>query len=402
MEVEEMPKFQLDFSIYSSKDRMEAIKKIDLSSLTKTELETVTNYVLYGKDEDDTSCVDRKEIQIKSKFNSYNKDKHISLDELMESPTFDENIFSKDKAIYKKVKPSIDKDKAAQIPGMEALWEEINKMDKILKENTGELEKTPQTPTLTTKQIYYLKHQLIELRTQQYYLMDSYFPVIQLQRNKTEFHSNLIDSQMNYPVLPRGTMSSKDDSYFKNPKIDTAPQIKIYSEEEVEKIIEEQKPYLDFRNPLHIYQLIQHYEEIKDCAEKNPDSPLNNLLWTLDFYIEKAELSEQQLLIIRDKKLRIPNKEIAQHLHDELGIYHQENYISTIWNKCVGLITNAVELNYDEYLCRNYDKAWKCCTRCKQFLLRDSRNFVKKAKAADGLTSRCKRCDKEIRQMMKK
>lgn len=397
-----MSKFQLDFSIYSSKDRMEAIKNIDLSSLTKTELETVTNYVLYGKDEDDTSCVDRKEIQIKSKFNSYNKDKHISLDELMESPTFDENIFLKNKTIYKKVKPSIDRDKAAQIPGMEELWKEIEKMDRILKENTGELEKTKDTPTLNTKQIYYLKHQLIELRTQQYYLMDSYFPTIQIQRNKAEFHGNIIDSQMNYPILPRGTMSSQDDQLFKFPKLDDSPQIKIYTEGEVEEIKETYKPYFDFRDPLHIYQLIQHYEEIKDCSQKNPDSPLNNLLWTLDFYIDKANLSEQQLLIIRDKKLRIPNKEIAQHLHDELGIYHQENYISTIWNKCVNLITEAVELNYDEYLCRNYDKAWKKCTRCGEYLLRDSRNFVKKAKAADGLTSRCKKCDKEIRQLMKK
>ena len=397
-----MSKFQLDFSIYSSKDRMEAIKNIDLSSLTKTELETVTNYVLYGKDEDDTSCVDRKEIQIKSKFNSYNKDKHISLDELMESPTFDENIFLKNKIIYKKVKPSIDRDKVAQIPGMEELWKEIEKMDRILKENTGELEKTKDTPTLDKKQIYYLKHQLIELRTQQYYLMDSYFPTIQLQRNKAEFHSNIIDSQMNYPILPRGTMSSQDDQLFKFPKLDDSPQIKIYTEEEVEEIKETYKSYFDFRDPLHIYQLIQHYEEIKDCSQKNPDSPLNNLLWTLDFYIDKANLSEQQLLIIRDKKLRIPNKEIAQHLHDELGIYHQENYISTIWNKCVNLITEAVELNYDEYLCRKYDKAWKKCTRCGEYLLRDSRNFVKKAKAADGLTSRCKKCDKEIRQLMKK
>jgi hypothetical protein len=55
-------KFKLDFTIYSSKDRLEAIKQIDLSSLTKAELETVTNYVLYGKDEDGTSIVDRKEI----------------------------------------------------------------------------------------------------------------------------------------------------------------------------------------------------------------------------------------------------------------------------------------------------------------------------------------------------
>jgi hypothetical protein len=68
----------------------------------------------------------------------------------------------------------------------------------------------------------------------------------------------------------------------------------------------------------------------------------------------------------------------------------------------VGLITEAVELNYDEFLCKDYEKCWKKCTRCGKWLLRDSRNFVKKAKASDGLTSRCKCCDKEIRQMNKK
>jgi len=66
-------KFKLDFNIYSIEDRMEAIRKIPLDTLTPTELETVSNYVLYGKDADGTSAVDRKEIQIKTKFNSYNK-----------------------------------------------------------------------------------------------------------------------------------------------------------------------------------------------------------------------------------------------------------------------------------------------------------------------------------------
>lgn len=397
-----MPKFQLDFNIYSSKDRLEAVKQIDLSTLTKTELETVTNYILYGKDEDDTSIVDRGEVQIKAKFNSYNKDKGVvSLDELMESPTFDENILTKSKSIYKKVKPSIDKEKAAQVPGMKELWKEIEHMERILNENTGKLPKTSETPTLNNKQLYYLKHQIIEMRGQQYQLMDSQFPTIQLQKNKAEFHPSAIDGQMNYPVLPRGMMSSEDDIAFKEPKNSVVPPVAIYSESDIEDLKAAQKPYFDFREPDHIYELVQHYTEIKDYVRYNPDSPLNNLLWTLDFYIEKAGLSEQQMLIIRDKKLRIPNKQIAQHLHDELGIYHQENYISTIWNKCVGLITEAVELNYDEFLCKDYEKCWKKCTRCGKFLLRDSRNFVKKAKASDGLTSRCKCCDKEIRQMNK-
>ena len=74
----------------------------------------------------------------------------------------------------------------------------------------------------------------------------------------------------------------------------------------------------------------------------------------MDFYIEKARLSPQQLLIVNDKKFRLSNKEIQLHLEEELGIKHRENYISTIWNKAIKLIVEAVELNYDEFLCKDY------------------------------------------------
>ena len=107
------------------------------------------------------------------------------------------------------------------------------------------------------------------------------------------------------------------------------------------------------------------------------------------------------MLIVQDKKMRILNKDIQKHLQDELGIYHQENYISTIWNKICAQIVEAVELNYDEWLMKDYDKAWKTCCRCGKEMLRDSRNFVKKSKAVDGLTGRCKKCDKEIRNSKK-
>lgn len=396
-----MQKFKLDFDIYSSKDRLEAIKKIPLQTLTNSELETVANYVLYGKDEDGTSCVDRKEIQIKTKFNTYNKDKIVSLDEMMESPSFDETIFEKNKTIYKKTKPSIDKERAKDIPGMKELWAEIDRLADLLEQNQGKKTMRPDTPKLDQRQIYYLNHHLVQLRTQQYYLWDSKFQTIMPQKNKAIYYPNPADCQANYPIYPRGVMRFKDDDLFINPRHDVWPHHSIITDQEFQKIKESGKPYFDFTDPVHVYQLIQHYEEIKFYVEDVPDSLLNNLLWTLDFYIEKANLSEQQALIVRDKKMRCPNKEIAKHLMDELGIYHQENYISTIWNKCVGLITNAVELNFDEYLCKDYDKAWKTCCRCKKELLRDPRNFVKKAKAADGLTGRCKCCDKELRQMEK-
>lgn len=395
-----MPKFTLNFDIPTSQERMEAIKDIDLSSLNPSELETVSNYVLYGKDADGKSVVDRKEVQIKRKFNSYEKDRFVSLDEMMESPTFDESVLQKNKTQYKKVKPSIDKEKAANVPGMKELWASIDDMAAQLQQ----LKDKPDQTAEDRKKIYYMNHHLITLRKQQYYLMDSVYPTILGQKNKAEYHPSPTEAQMNYPILPRGTMSGPDDKFFKTPRLAKGfetEQIHIYTDEEVQEMRAEGRPFFDFRNADHIYQLVQHYADIEAFVEFMPDSPLHNLLWTLDFYIEKANLSEQQALIVRDKKKRCPNKEIAKHLMDELGIYHQENYISTIWNKSVILIAEAVELNYDEYLCRNYNKAWKVCSRCKTELLRDSRNFVKKAKASDGLTGRCKKCDKELRQMNK-
>lgn len=398
-----MSKFQLDFSIYSSKDRLKAIRDIPLETLSKTELETVSNYVLYGKDEDGTSVVDRKEVFIKTKYNSYNKNKCVSLDEMMENPAFDEAELSRDKTIYKKVKPKIDREKVKDIPGMRELWDSIDKLQRTYDENTGKKTKTDETPTLSSKQLYHLRHQLIELRTEQYQLMDTQFPTTLGKKNKAQFFPSAVDAQGNYPILPRGVMRKENDEVFMFPYLtprgaDPFADIGIYTEEDINEWLNEGKVFFDFRNKEHLYQLIQFYTDLKFSVEKMPDSILNNLLWTLDFYIEKAKLSEQQRFIVEQKKMRYLNKDIARHLKQELGISHQENYISTIWNKSVGLIVDAVELNYDEFLCRNYNKAWKVCTRCGEILLRDERNFVRKRKALDGLTSRCKKCDKELRQ----
>ena len=398
-----MAKFKLDFSIENSKDRLEAIKSIPLDTLTKKELETVTNYILYGKDEDGTSIVQKKEVQIKSKFNSYQKKENTvtSLDALMESPTFDESIFQKNKTQYKKVKPEVlfKNEKVKDIVGMKELWESIEKLQNIKDQNQGKKELQEGTPILNQTQLYYLNHQLIELYSQQYLLKDMIFPTIFSKKNKAEYHENLGDQQLNIPILPRGVFSEEGDLFFKEPyRITDAAAHSIDNEEE---IIASGNPYFDFRNKDHLYQLIQYYGDLKVSVENQPDSIIHNLLWTLDFYIEKANLSDQQRLIVEDKKFRYQNRDIRRHLEQELGISHRENYISTIWNKAIDLIIEAVELNYDEYLCKDYKKAWKRCNKCGKLLLRDPRNFVRKSKAADGLTGRCKICDKDVRQAKK-
>lgn len=393
--------FNLDFNIETSNERRDFIASKDLTKLTQKELELCSNYILYGKDpnKDMTSVVDRKEVQIKTKFQSYSKKEPISLDALLESPTFNENLLKPKPTIYKKVKPTIDKEKAKDIPGMAELWEQIRKTQDLLEENTGKKERSENSKILTQKEIYYLKHHLIELRKQQYYLMDSVVQTMPPPQNKAEYFSNIIDLQMNYKVYPRGTMRSENDIDFKTPRIERnygGAATDIEKEISIKK--ENNKPYFNFLDKEHIYYLILNYWDIRAAIQEIPDSPLWNLLWTLDFYIEKANLNEQQTLIVRDKKLRLLNKEIAKDLMNELEIYHQENYISTIWNKITQQIADAAELNYDEWLSRNYDKCWKKCNTCGKELLRDPRNFVRKTKAPDGLTNKCKCCDRITRQ----
>ena len=316
----------------------------------------------------------------------------------MESPTFDENCIKKDQTKYKKPKPKINKEKAEVIPGMKELWAEIEYLDKVMAMNQGKIPWEEGFPKLTQQKLYLLKHHLIQIKTQQYYLYDSYYPTFQTQPNRMEAHRTIDQQQLNYPVLPRGVMREENDIDFRFPRNGAYNDIKIYSDEDIEQWEKEKKRYFDFRNPDHLYQLILNYWDIKAENSRRPESPLHNLIWTLDFYIEKADLSEQQRFIVECKKRRFGNKEIKDALFQKLGISHQENYISTIWNKSLKLIGEAAELNYDEYLCRNYDKAWKVCTKCGRELLRDPRNFVRKAKALDGLTNKCKECDRRARR----
>lgn len=394
-------KFKLDFSIYSSEERMEAVKKIleenKDARITQLELDTISNYVLYGKDKaTDTSVVDRKEVQIKTKFSSYHKERFCSLDELMESPTFNEAELSEDKSLYKKIKPSIDKEKAAKIPEMRQLWEEIEKQQNLLDQNIGKKPWDGTVPKLGQKEIYFLKHHLIQLRTHQYYLMDTYYPTIGTQhRPMGKFYEDPLRLQMRYPVLPRGTAKEENDFQFINPfySTDDVPA-QCWTEAQILDWEEKGEAYFDFRNKDHLYYLVKYWRELKAMVEDENQAPLWELLWTFEIYQNLTPLSEQQVIILEGKKGGKSNKEIQAELQEKLGIFHQVNYISTIYLKLINKIIESVELNYDEWLAKDYGKAWKKCNSCGKYYLRDPRNFVRKTKSLDGLMGRCKNCDK--------
>lgn len=398
-----MVKLDLDFTIESCEDRANFVSSLDLTKLTNAQLETVSNYILYGKDADGSSVVDRHEVEIGTKYGSYKRKRPESLDELIESPTFDEASFKEMKPLYKKIKPSIDREKDGDIPGMRELWKTIDRMDRVIQINEGkiEAEENEKVPKLTSLQLYKMKHQLIEIRRDQYLLKDMYKPTVCMYglNTKPGMNSDLVDYNIpwdiegsNYAIAPLGTLID-GDLKFLNPK--------QYKGKDYQYNINA-KYIFDFRNPLHIYYLEEHYIELKEKADLDPESTIHFLLDTLDFYTKFAELNETKTLILEMRQQQYTNEEIRIALEEQLDVSHRINYISTIWKQQICEdIAEAAQLHYDMYLKRNDKSAWKTCNKCGESKLRDNRNFMKRARSSDGFSSHCKKCDKIMRDSKK-
>lgn len=387
---------KLDFSIETAQGRADFVAQyMDPSShFTQKELDTISNYILYGKDEDGTSCVDRKEIQIKAKHNSYARKEAESLDALMEKPTFDERSFQTGATKYKTPKPSIDRTLDADVPGLPELWRVIDDTQYMIDVNKGKIEDSS-VRKLTNSELYEFQHYLIELRRQQFSLRDAVKPTI--CRAKTnikpvynEEPDNIIwDSENSlFSIAPLGLYSFYPQR-FDDPR---ALQEKDYHYNENAKFI------LDFRNPLHIYELYEEYEELRKQDLLDVNSTTGAILETLDFYRERANLSEEQAMILNLKILHTPNQTITEEVRKRFGSTHSANYISTIYKqKICGKIAEAAELHYDYYKNREIGSAWKKCICCGEFKLKDTREYVRRSRSSDGLSSTCKVCEKKKR-----
>lgn len=387
---------QLNFNITSSTGRRDFVEDYINENKNKkfsaSDLETIADYILYGKDEDSgESIVDRKEVQIKTKYNSYSKKEPESLDELMESPTFDENIFSKDKNRYKTIKPKIDREKDKDIPGIKPLWELIDKFQHIIDVNNGK-EEDPNIKKLKPVELYKFKHMVIDLRRQQFYLKDIVKPTICMFGTNVRKVRSIEDNSIpwdlensNFSIAPLGVFTNNDIKFI-NPKEYRGSDYQYNKDA---------KYIIDFRNYEHIYYLLENYLDLEGESENNPESTIGLILRTLDFYIDIANLNESKKVILEYKKNKIRNEVIRDKLKKDFNLNHSANYISTIWKQKVCRdIAEAARLHYDYFLNREKPFAWKKCVQCGKIKLKDTREFMRKSRSSDGLASRCKECDK--------
>ena len=124
---------KLDFTIPTADERTAYVTNFTQSNpqyrFSAREAETIANYILYGKDADGTSPVDRHDVEIETKYSSWAKRKVESLEGLMEAGAQSDGQYNFEPAgLYRlgegprarRVKPQITEEDE-RIPGMAQL-----------------------------------------------------------------------------------------------------------------------------------------------------------------------------------------------------------------------------------------------------------------------------------------
>ena len=438
-------RLHLDFSISSTSDRKDFIDQyvqrpeFIRAPLTEDELETIANYILWGKDPDGLNCTQRGEIQIETRNKTWQRDDTESLDAMMESPTFNEASLRRPTEARTRIPREVfDRQKSLEeCPAhMRAVFQDLfDRIDKLemsihFYEFAHGKRKEPPRTALTKRfgeediraaeqiaskwnQYKYLKqrHLIVELRREQFTLRDAY---VEKHLRHTPPEPDLdpvhLDFDAEIPVFPLGLVGAPFSELVFKPGDQLNPY--TYTEKELDALTHhywnkksQSRPQLffDFGELEHVYELFGQLNELEDELDDLPiESNLKKLLDTLKYYIALTDLSEAQRDILDLKINKTKNQDIADIINKKYDKSYTANYISTIFRqKIIPRINESAQFHalIIENMC--FEENFKKCHGCGKVLLIDAENFVRKSRSKDGFSTKCKKCDRADRQKKK-
>ena len=413
---------------------------------TADELETMANYVLWGKDaETGLNSKQDKTVQLESRYKTWDFQPEESFEALLESPNFNESMIKQpEDPIIKPKRMVFSREEARAeasptiLSQLEQLWTEIDELELLLNYYDlahGKRQSEPREELLNRvepekreelklkasllKQYRYLKlrHHLVDLRRDQFTYRDSYKCQIysgDIKPNTAPQQFHTLDSDI--PVYPIGLLYYRRSIPKKLFPSDRFPRPDDFTEDEINYIInfywgrQNQKKnltdsqfYFDFQELEHVYSFLMGLEDFKDEAAQNlPLANTSELINTLKFYTARAELTEVQHFILNLKLKRIKNQKIAEYVNQRFGKTYSANYISTIFRQKIIPQINDAAVHHElivQNLC--FPENFKKCRTCGTTYLIDPINFTRKTRSKDGFSNQCKKCDKAARDAKK-
>lgn len=404
-----MNRLNLDFTLDSIEDRLFYVEKyLEDFNPTKSETEKIANYLLYGKDKDGKSVVDKKEIEIETRKSTWAKEEAESLDQLLESPTFNEHMLNPiNPKRPKKEKFSRELPSNLSTPYKKSLQDLFTRIDEtdllitLYELHIGKRKLPPRqelldrisirrqeqllekAQKLSPYQYINHKHLLVELRREQYTVRDNYSEPI---RNHSRFQATPFTDSPTQILLPYPIL----DLQKKFTEKEITLLIKHYWENQNDKTL----TLFDFTNLEYLYNLIFFFYQIQNSSP--------HIIEAFNFFRKEAELTVPQEEILDLKIQSTPNSKIAEQINATHSKNYSENYISTIFRQKILKKISETALLYEEsFLSLPNPELFKICTGCGKNLLIRSENFTKRKAAADGFSNKCKRCEKKDRERRK-
>ena len=375
----------------------------------------MASYILYGKDENGQNSIQRNETIDKDKrYKSYKTkdDKVQSLDEIMETPGFDEqqlhSAYKRD--AYTAPKPCIKKpryDKVtgemidpgdSDVPGMIEQWEIIDRWQRMLDVAQGKVEPT-ENDTLVTDpyRVYQLKHNLIDIRRHQYYLKDSAKPTIHFQNldhPKPQFYDWSADA---FYWLPYSQWRDRVDHSYTSRISRNIEDYETRGEGdtlEVKWIVCQHT--FDWENPKHVRALLNHYCTLYEALKDKLNTYGRTLLWDFDRYCQLCGFSELRLFLIGLRKQGMAYEDILDEMRAKYAMEYSPNYLVTIINTEVpNKIAKVAKMMRMDQEAPPEER--KTCIHCERSLPAQPLFFSRNNAHKDCLSNTCKECDRKNR-----
>ena len=423
-------RLNLNFQLESAEDRAEYVNNY-MAALpftpSEAELETISNYILWGKNNKGKNVQQEKLIELKK----WTPDPVESLEGLMEQPGFLEaNLRKPNEPLTRIPRTVFNRQKVLESapPHLVEVYQELFRQidtteltlnyyelftgkrmlpprDGLLKKFTEQEQKEINEKAIKLNQYTYLKmkHLLVELRSQQYTYYDMHNNKIHPHTESQEpvYNEEQIRIDEDISVFPAGL--NDGSALAKKIFVYPYPQPNNMTEEEQWGLTHRlwYKPHkmvIDFTNEAHVLNLYIQRADLLDAQAEDPSKIYGSaaaVIDTLIYYEQCANLSSLQKDLLELKLQKVPNFTIAAELNKKYNRSYNENYISTIYRqKIIPQITNAAKAHREVLENLFFPENFKKCKDCGKLILMSPRYFMRQGKSPDGFAPRCKVCDK--------
>ena len=190
------------------------------------------------------------------------------------------------------------------IPGMVDVWDSVDRWQRMLDIAQGKIVPNEDDTLVTDPyRVYQLKHNLIDIRRQQYYLLDSYRPEIHFQgvdHPKPQFYDWCGDS---FYWIPYAEWQDRIDHLYtvRIPHDLSAYETRGEGDNlEVKWVV--RRHTFDWENPLHVRALFAHYHTLYEALKDKLETYGRTLLWDFDRYVSLCNFSDLRMFLIELRK----------------------------------------------------------------------------------------------------